>query len=256
MNASINTILVLGATGGIGEAFARRWVNMGKRVIATGRRQDRLEALKQEIPKLETYTMDNADFTALPNHAKTLLAKYPDIDTVWVNGGIQHSFSFLEAEKWTDEKIIQEININTTAPVLIARHFLPHLLASKRETNFMITSSGLAFVPSGAYPVYGVTKAGVHHFMVALRQQMRDTNVNIIEIAPPYVGTELDAAHRDASGGLKPMPLKDYTDGVFEILDKNEAKDLKEVAVGFATMARDAWRGAFDPILEMMGQGG
>src|ERR1700754_143720 len=105
MNASINTILVLGATGGIGEAFARRWVSMGKKVIATGRRQDRLDALKKEMPKLETYAMDNSDFAALPKHAKTLLAKYPDIDTVWVNGGIQYSFSFKEAEKWTDEKI-------------------------------------------------------------------------------------------------------------------------------------------------------
>lgn len=252
----MNTILVLGGTGGIGEAFARRWVDMGKKVIITGRRQDRLDALKKEVPAFETYTMDNSDFGAIHKNVKYLLTKYPDIDTIWVNGGIQYSFSFKEAEKWTDEKIIQEINVNTTGPILLARHFIPHLLSLKKEANFMVTSSGIAFVPAGLYPVYSVTKGGVHHFMVALRQQMKETNVNIIEITPPYVQTELDSAHREVAGEAQAMPLQEYTDKTFEILDSNKAKDLKEVAVGFAAMACEAWRSSIGGILEKRGWGG
>ena len=252
----MNTILVLGGTGGIGEAFARRWASMGKKVIVTGRRQDRLDALKKEVSAFETYAMDNSDFAALGKHTKAILSKYPDIDTVWVNGGIQYSFSFKEAEKWSDDKIIQEMNVNTTGPILLARHFMPHLLSLKKETNFMITSSGIAFVPAGMYPVYSATKGGVHHFMVALRQQMKGTNVNVIEIAPPYVSTELDTAHKDAAGEMEPMPLQEYTDESFEILDNNNAKDLKEVAVGFAAMGAQAWRGSIGATLEQLGMGG
>ena len=256
MSKSMNTILVLGGTGGIGEAFARRWASAGKKVIITGRRQDRLDVLKRDVPEFETYAMDNSDFAALPKHTDALLSKYPDIDTIWVNGGIQYSFSFKEAEKWSDEKIIQEMNINTTGPILIAKYFMPHLISLKKEANFMITSSGIAFVPAGPYPVYSATKAGVHHFMVALRQQMKGTNINVIELAPPYVSTELDSAHREAAGEAQPMALQEYTDKSFEILDNNDAKDLKEVAVGFAAMGADAWRGSIGAVLEQAGWGG
>jgi uncharacterized oxidoreductase len=249
----MNTILVLGGTGGIGEAFARRWVSAGKKVIITGRRQDRLDALKKQVPEFETYTMDNSDFSALPKHVKTLLSKYPDIDTVWVNGGIQHSFSFRKAEKWTDEKIAAELNINAVGPIILARHFIPHLLSLKKEGNFMITSSGIAFVPASPFPVYSASKAAVHHFMVALRGQLKGTNVNVIEIAPPYVATDLDVGHRDAAGGMEPMPLKEYTDETFKVLDNNAAKDLKEAAVGFAAMGAQTWRGAIGPIIENFG---
>ncbi len=107
-------------------------------MIITGRRQDRLDALKKEVPEFETYTMDNSDFGALSKHTEALLSKYPNIDTVWVNGGIQYSFSFKEADKWSDEKIIQEMNVNTVGPILLARYFMPHLLSLKKEANFMM----------------------------------------------------------------------------------------------------------------------
>lgn len=256
MSESMNTILLLGGTSGIGEAFARRWVSMGKKVILTGRRQDRLDALKQEMPEVETYNMDMGDFKALPQDLKTIQQKYPDIDTVWVNGGIQGSFFFNDSSKWTDEKIIQEMNTNATAPILVARHYIPQLLALKKDAQFMFTSSGIAYIPSGVYPVYSATKAAVHHFAVALRQQMKDTNVSVIEIAPPYVDTALDANHKEVAGGMKPMPLQEYTDETFKILDANKAKDLKEVAVGFAAMANDAWRGSIGAILDKLGFGG
>ncbi len=85
---------------------------------------------------------------------------------------------------------------------------------------------------------------------------MKGTNINVIEIAPPYVSTELDSAHREAAGQAQPMPLQEYTDKSFEILDNNDGKDLKEVAVGFAAMAADAWRGSIGATLEKIGFGG
>jgi uncharacterized oxidoreductase len=154
------------------------------------------------------------------------------------------------------DKIIREVNINTIGPILIARHVLPRLLSLKKEANFMITSSGIAFIPAGPYPVYSASKGGVHHFMVALRQQLTGTNVNIIEIAPPYVETSLDAAHKAVAGEAQAMPLQEYTNKTFEILDNNAAKDLKEVAVGFAAMAAEVWRGSIGATMERLGFGG
>jgi uncharacterized oxidoreductase len=256
MSSSMNTILVLGGTGGIGEAFARRWVSMGKQVVLTGRRQDRLDALKKEMPSLHTYRMDMSDLKSLPQDMQTLQKHHPNIDTVWVNGGIQGSFWFKDASAWTDEKVIQEMNTNAIAPILVARHFIPHLLALKKEVNFMFTSSGIAFVPAGPYPAYSASKGAVHHFAVALRQQMKGTNVNVIEIAPPYVETQLDANHKEAAGGYPPMPLQEYTDETFKILDSKDAKDLKEVGVGFAAMGAEAWRSSIGAVLEKLGFGG
>ena len=248
MSSSINTILILGATSGIGEAFARRFHGQGKKVIATGRRQDRLASLASDLPGLSTYTMDNADLVSLPSHVKTLTAKFPDINTVWINAGIQEAYSFKDQSSGmiSDEKIAQEILVNTTAPTILARHFLPHLLGLGSEANLIITSSGLAFTPMPFAPVYAATKAYIHSLCVSLRVHLKDTNVNVMEIVPPYVATELDAKHR--SPMMKPMPLEEYTEETFKVLDGHEAKKLKEVGVGTAKTRVDTWRAAMEPV--------
>ena len=254
MSASVKTILIIGATSGIGEAFARRFHAQGKRVIATGRREDNLKKLASDCSGLETYVMDNSDLSGLAGHVEKLVKMYPDINAVWLNSGIQYSYSFVDdLSKFGDEDIIREINVNLTAHTILARHFVPHLLSLKSEAILMITTSGIAYVPFGAFPVYGATKAGVRHLCCALRQHLADTDVRVWELATPYVDTGLDANHKEASAGNPPMPLDEYTEAVFQILDTSKAKDLREVAVGMAAMAAQAWRGAFQPVLDMLG---
>lgn len=254
-SASITTILIIGGTSGIGAAFARRFHSKGKQVIVTGRRENRLQALRDELPGLETYVMDNTDLAALPGHVDTLTSKYPDIDTVWINSGVQHSYTFADITTSSDAQVVDEVTTNVTAPLILARHFIPYLLSLNVEANFIITSSGLAFVPMGIYPIYCPTKALIHHFLVGLRQQLKDSMVNIIEIDPPYVATDLDANHRLADAP-PPMPLDEFTDKTFAILDQQAAKELKEVAVGFAAMGVNAWRQSIGEILNKMHLGG
>ncbi|EXJ85173.1 hypothetical protein A1O3_05848 [Capronia epimyces CBS 606.96] len=254
MTSSMSTILIVGGTGGIGESFARAFHKSGKKVIITGRREARLAALADELPGLETYAMDNSALESLAGHVQTLLSRYPAIDTVWVNSGIQYQGNFRALENFSDEKIITEVTTNLTAPIILARHFIPHLLSLKREATFMITSSGIAFVPVGMFPVYTPTKAGVHGFLVGLRQTLKDTNVNVIEIAPPYVRTDLDAENR-LDKVFTPMELDHFTAQTLHALDR-PAKDIKEAAVGSAATSVQAWRAAFDPILEARKLGG
>jgi uncharacterized oxidoreductase len=91
-------------------------------------------------------------------------------------------------------------------------------------------SSGLAFVPSAFYPTYSATKAAIHSWSQSLRFQLRDTAVDVIEIVPPYVQTELSGPGQATDPHA--MPLRDYVDAVIDILKRDANVDevlVKEV---------------------------
>jgi uncharacterized oxidoreductase len=91
-------------------------------------------------------------------------------------------------------------------------------------------SSGLGFVPLSRFPVYCATKAAVHSFCLSIRHQLRGTGVQVIEIIPPYVATDLGRTHPPGGGGPVPMPLDGYIVAVMEEL----AGGPDEAAVGTA----------------------
>ncbi|KAJ9605676.1 hypothetical protein H2200_009525 [Cladophialophora chaetospira] len=255
MLSASKCILVIGGTSGIGEAFARHFHAQGKSVIVTGRRQERLRDLERDLPGVKSRLMDNADLEQMPSLVKDILTEFPDIDTVWINSGIQKAYDFADGGVANLSAIAEEVTVNVTAPLMLARLFLPHLLSTDRPTCIAFTSSALAFVPLGVYPVYCPTKAAIHAFAVGLRQQLQDTNVRVVEIAPPYVETELDADHRGVTNET-PMLLRDYTAAVFQMLDQTDDNQIKEVAVGFAKEASEAWRHSIGAILAKIGVGG
>lgn len=259
----MSTILIIGGTSGIGEAFARRLHSMNKKVIIAGRRQNRLSELKAALPGLETRQFDISDLASVFNHVSEIFESFSDIDTVWVNAGVQYSANIKDAASTTDAKIAEEVNVNVTAPMVLAHHVIPRLLEKQgKETTFMITSSGLGFVPVGSlFPVYCSTKAAIHSYCVGIRQALKGTNVNVVEIVPPYVGeTGLGSEHsqqvQDQLKRLSPMSMDDYVRETFEVLEGHEAKDLKEVGAGSAIPRIDAWRSGIGEILVKSGLGG
>jgi uncharacterized oxidoreductase len=259
MTANINTILILGATSGLGEQFARYFYSKGKTVIAAGRRVDRLNILKSQLPDLEILQLDVEDFTTLESKLKDIVVAFPNLDAVFVLPGKMFSGHFGDPSTTTTEDMISEVNTNFLAPLIIARTLAPHLVSLKRPATFITVSSGLAYIPMPFYPVYNATKAAIHTFSVTLRMQLADTNVNVIELAPPYVDTDLDAGFRtevyNLQGGeekaAKPMPLKDYMASATAAFEQEEVP--KEISVGFSAIGAGAWRGAFGPIFEKFG---
>jgi short-subunit dehydrogenase involved in D-alanine esterification of teichoic acids len=180
---------------------------------------------------------------------------------VFINAGIMNSISFADLTTSSDTAIAAEITTNLTAPFILTRIVLPHLLALKKPASILFTSSGLGYVPIGFYPVYCPTKAAIHSFCVALRQQLNPVprnQVSVIEIVPPYVDTALDARFRDqvneamSDHRMKPMPLDEYMDKTMATLQEADAKDLKEVATGFVDMGVSTWRASFGKVLEGM----
>jgi len=259
MTANIDTILLIGATSGIGEAFARYFHAKGKRVIAAGRRLERLNALQSELKGLEIVQWDVEDIPNIESKLTGLFKTYPNLDSVFVLSGIMSLGVFSDPSTTSAQGIVSEVTTNLVAPMVIARTVIPHLLALKRPTTFITITSGLAYVPLPLFPVYEATKIGVHNFTVVLRTQLSGTNVNVIEVAPPYVATDLDARFKqkqdELTGGKghPPMPLKEYMDITTKQLE--EGKD-KELATGFSAMGLSAWRGAFQPLFDQFGIAG
>lgn len=142
--------------------------------------------------------------------------------------------------------------------MVLAQTMVLYLLTQKRPTNFILVSSGLAYVPLPLYLVYCPTKATIHSFAITLRGQLLGTSCNIIKLAPPYIDTGLDAKHREKaikiqSGeekAVKPMGLEEYLDITIE---QFEQEGLKEVGTGFSQIGIRAWRGAFGPIYQGIG---
>ncbi|KAH8695407.1 hypothetical protein BGW36DRAFT_429287 [Talaromyces proteolyticus] len=270
MTSRMNTILIIGGSSGIGEAFARRFHASGKRVIVTGRRANRLLALTTELPGMESRQWDIADIAGLQTHVSEIIAAYPTLDTVFINAGIQKCFSMLDPSTTSIDSIASEISINLTAPTLLTHLFIPHLMAiasAGKPANLLVTSSSIGYTPLPFYPAYCASKAGVHAMCISLREQLGFApelvrrNLCLVEVVPPYTDTALDTEHREATIAMQgenpvvPMPLKEYIDQAYKSLNElNEHDRLKkEVAVGFGQVNVDIWRQSFGKVLEGMG---
>ena len=261
-----NTILIIGATSGIGEALARSIHAQGKKVIATGRNQQRLSSLAADLPGLETSCWDFSDIHALSTRVSEVATKYPDIDTVIVNAGIQSILLFKDGDVGVSKAINDEVTVNLTAPIVFCQAIIPFFLKKTIPCSIVLMSSGLAFVPAPYFPVYCPTKAALHSFAIAMRSQLYGTNINVTEVFPQYIETGLDAKYRDRiielSGGPekapKPFPLTAFTERAMSKLDTLEnGKPLKEIAVGaFPEAASVAWRNAMGPWIDRFGKGG
>lgn len=169
MNLSGNTILITGGATGIGYAFAERFLAAGNEVIICGRREDRLQEVREKYPQVHTRVSDVADEGERVALFEWATENFPALNVLVNNAGIQRRVRLHESEDWQDTA--SEIAINFAAPVHLTRLFLPHLLERENPAILNITS-GLSFAPLASVPVYSATKAALHSFTVSLRLQL------------------------------------------------------------------------------------
>ncbi|HEX7781759.1 MAG TPA: SDR family oxidoreductase [Sphingobium sp.] len=214
MRISGNTILITGGGSGIGQALAEKFYAAGNQVIITGRHAARLDAVAAANPGMAAMTFDVADPTSTAHFAANIIAAYPALNVVINNAGIMQNEDLLAAPANlpTTE---QTIATNLLGPIRLTSALLPHLLAQPAATVMMV-SSGLAFVPMVATPTYSATKAAIHAYAMALREQLRGSSTQVIEIAPPYVQTHLQGDRQ--ANDPHAMPLADFIDEVMAIL--------------------------------------
>ena len=188
MNLKQRTILITGGTSGIGLEMARQLLGRGNTVIVTGRDLERLKAVRLALPGVHTFQSDVGDPAAIETLYQDVLAGFPALDTLINNAGIMRNLRLEQARDLCD--VTREIEVGLNGPVWVIQQFLPHL---RQQKNALIVnvSSGLAFVPFPAAPIYCAAKAALHAYTLCLRAQLAETGVTVVELAPPGVETPL-----------------------------------------------------------------
>ena len=216
-------VLVTGATSGFGAEMARKFVANGHKVIATGRRKDRLDGLASELGSaLLPVVMDVSDKKSIMNGIAALPAEWKEIDVLINNAGL--ALGIQPAQKASLEEWETMIATNCTGLVTMTHTLLPDMVARGRGTIINIGSV------AGAYPypggnVYGATKAFVDQFTLNLRADLLGTGVRATNIAPGLCGgTEFsnvrlkdDAAAAKVYEGTVPLTSEDIAETAYWI---------------------------------------
>ncbi|MCG7324970.1 SDR family oxidoreductase [Achromobacter sp. ACRQX] len=228
MQLTQNTIFITGGTSGIGRALAVAFHDLGNKVIIAGRRQALLDEIAAAHPGIEGIQLDVSDAQDIDRVAKTLIAKYPSLNVLINNAGIM---PFDDPSATIDDAVSQQIlETNLLGPIRLTSALIGHLKAQPRATIIHNTSI-LAYVPIASNAVYSASKAALHSYALSQRFMLRDTNVTVQEIAPPWVDTDLIKK----SGDPRAMPLDAF---IAETMQKL-ATDAPEVLVDAIRDLRD-----------------
>jgi uncharacterized oxidoreductase len=241
MKVTGNTILITGGGSGIGRALAEAFYKLGNAVIVAGRRQSVLDETTKANPGMKSATLDIESAEAIRAFGAKMAKEYPALNVVIHNAGIMRPENLLDQpENLADTEA--RITTNLLGPIRLTAALLPQLKKQPTATIMTVTS-GLAYLPMALTPTYCATKAAIHSYSLTLRYQLRGTKIEVLELVPPYVQTELMGS-RQASDP-RAMPLKDFIDETMKIL--KEQPEAKEILVERVLPLRNAEKsGNFD----------
>ena len=215
------TVLITGATSGFGAAAVKRFAAAGWRVIATGRRAERLQPLVERFgaEQVHAAAFDIRDEAALEAALSALPEGFRDIDVLINNAGL--ALGTATAQEADLAQWRQMIDTNITGLVTITRRLLPRLI--ERKGAILNISSVAATYPYKGGNAYGGTKAFVRQFSLGLRADLHGTGVRVTSIEPGMAETEFtlvrtggDQAASDALyGGAAPMTGEDIAETLF-----------------------------------------
>ena len=156
-----------------------------------------------------------------------------DINVLINNAGIQQRINLSKLqESWSYYQ--KEIATNLEAPIHLVTLFIPHL-EKQKDAVIANVSSGLAFTPMAAAPVYCATKAAIHSFTMSLRYQLLESGIKVIEIAPPAVSTDLGGPGLHVG---MPSP-EEFAEGVFKGLENGDQEIGYGTSEARLRMSRD-----------------
>ncbi len=220
MNLSNNKTLITGGATGIGFALAERFVRENNTVIICGRRESALKEAKDKLPSIITKACDLTIVEEREELYKWIEKEHPDLNVLINNAGIQQWMAITDDNFF--ERAKEEISINIETPLHLVSLF-QHLSSLKVIMN---VTSGLSFSPLTKTPVYSATKAFLHSFTLSLRHLLRSKNIEVIELIPPALNTDLGGK------GIHDFapPVSGFIDAVFEQLQQGKT----EITYGFS----------------------
>ena len=230
MKLSGQTIFITGGGSGIGRGLAEALHAKGNTVIISGRRKEVLEDTTKANPGMEFVELDIEDPASIAEAAKTLIERHPELNVLINNAGIMKPD---QASGPVEDKLaVSIVTTNFLGPIRMTSALIEHLKGQPEATVVNMTS-GLAFTPLAATATYCATKAALHSYTLSQRYLLKETTVRVLEIAPPYVQTELMGSQQ--AEDPRAMPLKDFIDETIKVL----GTDVDEVLVEKVGMLRN-----------------
>lgn len=246
INISGNTILITGGATGIGRGLAEALHAEGNHVIIAGRREQALSDVAAANPGMGHVVLDVSDAAAIAAFGQQVVRDWPRLNAVIHNAGIMIAED-MTADGWNASVAEDIVTTNLLGPVRLTAALLPHL-RTQPSAAVITVSSGLAFVPLAATPTYNATKAAIHSWSQSLRHQLRDTNVDVIEIAPPAVATDLMPGH---AANPNSMPLDAYIAETVALLKAHpKGPEILVERVNFLRNAETS--GTYDQVFGML----
>jgi uncharacterized oxidoreductase len=226
MEISNNKILITGGATGIGLGLTERFIREGNEVIICGRNKSKLKEVADKYPTVITRVCDlslSKEREALYNW---ISENHSDVNVLINNAGIQQWMKITDDNFFDRAK--EEIAINIEAPLHLSSLFI-NLKSLKTIIN---VTSGLSFCPLIKVPVYSATKAFFHSFTLSLRELLKSRNIEVIEMIPPALNTDLGGKGLHDSA----PPVNEFVESIFEQLKLGRT----ELAYGFSEAMRKA----------------
>jgi uncharacterized oxidoreductase len=223
MKLTGNTILITGGGSGIGRGLAEALHQRKNQVIIAGRRKDRLTEVTKANPGMAYAELDIENPASISAVAKKLIAEYPKLNVLINNAGIMNIDDVSTAVD--DKLLVSTLTTNIMGPIRMTGALIEHL---KRQPYAAVinTSSVLGFVPLAISAVYSSTKAAMHSYSMSLRYKLKNTPVKVLEIAPPWVQTDLLGSNNEP----RAMPLAEFIEETMRVLGTDADEVLVERA--------------------------
>jgi uncharacterized oxidoreductase len=246
MNITGNTILITGGGSGIGRGLAEAFHSSGNKVIIAGRRERIIQEVAEANAGIEYVVFDQDSAAEVQALAAQLRERFPQLNILINNAGIQRVEDLTSGETADAEATILT---NLLGPIRMIAAFIPQLM-NQPQGAIVNISSALAMVPAAMLPSYCASKAAIHSYTQSLRYQLRNSSVQVIEIFPPWVQTELQG---DRGMNPRAMLLDEYIAETMAIL-KN-SPEVNEVVSERAKAMRFAERGDYDTFFHRYNEG-
>jgi uncharacterized oxidoreductase len=248
MNISGNTIFIPGATSGIGLALALALEARGNTVIVGGRRAGVLGQIAAGHPGIGTVVVDTADPASVQAAAREVLDRYPDLNVLIPMAGIMRAEDWHKPEDFL-ASAEEVITTNLLGPVRLIAAFIGHLV-TRPDAAIVTVSSGLGFTPLAVTPSYNASKAAIHLLSESIRLQLAGSSVQVIELVPPSVQTDLMPGQRENPVA---MPLDAFIAEVMTLLETQpDAKEIQVEQVKFLRYGEA--RGDYDHVVAVLNQ--
>ena len=218
-----NTIFITGGGSGIGRGLAEALHKRGNQIIISGRRKSHLEATTKANPGMASVELDLQDPKSIASVAKKLIAQYPKLNVLFNNAGIMQIDD--AASVIDDALLVSTVSTNLLGTIRVTSAFIEHLKKQPSAT-IIYNTSVLGYVPLAITAVYSSTKAALHSYVLSQRYKLKNTPVSVLEIAPPWVQTDLLGSNNEP----RAMPLGEFIEETIGVLGTDAQEVLVERA--------------------------